>query len=127
MFEPFFTERKVLIEIQNRVAIHSNNLGDKSDFRSFKILQLKCKTLSRNNATLPGKSCSKIVTGLKGSKTDFRLALEITPLNWSAVAPSLGADFFHPALCLGLEGCSPLTPVVRGCSTSSGRVCGSHW
>lgn len=53
MFEPFFTERKVLIGMQNRVAIHSNNLGDKSDFRSFKILLLKCKTLSRNNATLP--------------------------------------------------------------------------
>lgn len=36
MFEPFFTERKVLTEMQNRVVIRSNTLGDKSDSRSFK-------------------------------------------------------------------------------------------
>jgi len=66
--------------MQNTVITHSNNLGDKSDFRSFKILELKGKTLSRNNATLPDESCSRIVTGLGGSKAPFRLGLEITLL-----------------------------------------------
>lgn len=56
---------------QNRVVVHSNNLGDKSDCRSFKILQLKCKALIRSNATLPDESGSKIVTGLEGSKAWF--------------------------------------------------------
>lgn len=41
MFEPFFTERKVLIEMQNRVVIRSNKLGDKSDSRSFKKITTK--------------------------------------------------------------------------------------
>lgn len=66
--------------MKNRVVIHSRNLGDKSDFKSFKILQSKCKTLSRNNATLPDESCSKIVTGLEGSKAPFRVGLEVTPV-----------------------------------------------
>lgn len=70
----------MLIEMQNRVVLHSNNLGDKLNFKSFKILQLKCKSLGRNNTTLPDQNCSKIVTGLEGSKAPFRLGLEITPL-----------------------------------------------
>lgn len=49
----------MLIETQNRALGHSSNLGDKSDFMSFKIWQLKGKTLSGNNATLPDESCSK--------------------------------------------------------------------
>lgn len=42
MFEPF-SQRRRLIEMLNRIAIHSNNLDDKSDFISFKILQIITK------------------------------------------------------------------------------------
>lgn len=67
------------------------------------------------------RAAPKPSQGLDGSKAPFRLGLKISPLHWSAVAPSLGADFFYPALRRGLEGCSPLMPVVTGCRTSNGQ------